>query len=278
MTAAMDDAVGRVLETLRRLKIEENTLVFFFSDNGGPTPQTTSSNLPLRGYKAQVLEGGIRTPSMVQWKGRVPAGKVYDHPVIQLDIHPTVVAVVGEKISPDWNLDGVNLLPYLTGENTGKPHETLYWRFHGKRAIRRGEWKLVAEQGGPAWELHNLAEDIGERNDLAAKMPGKVKELDAAWQAWNAQLMAPLWVRQDARTESAPQKPGARGRAGGALQDRFKELDRNGDGKLTADELPRPGLFKQLDTNGDGVVTLDEARSDLAGARPKAGARRPKAK
>jgi len=273
MTAAMDDAVGRVLETLRRLKIEENTLVFFFSDNGGPTPQTTSSNLPLRGYKGQVLEGGIRVPFMVQWKGRVPAGKVYDHPVIQLDIHPTVVAAVGERISPEWKLDGVNLLPYLTGEKTGAPHETLYWRFHQQRAVRKGDWKLLAQTAGAKPSLYNLAEDIGEKNDLSEKMPDKAKELDAVWQAWNAQLMAPLWVRQDSRTESARQKTKAKGRTGEGLQGRFKELDRNGDGKLTADELPRPALFKQMDTNGDGIVTLDEAESAFAGAR---GARRKK--
>jgi len=271
MTAAMDDAVGRVLETLRRLKMEENTLIFFFSDNGGPTPQTTSSNLPLRGYKGQVLEGGIRTPSMVQWKGRIPAGKVIEHPVIQLDIFPTAIAAAGEQISPDWKLDGVNLLPYLTGEKTGLPHDTLYWRFHQQHAIRQGDWKLLVQGTGIKPSLYNLVEDIGEKNDLADKMPDKVKQLDAVWQAWNAQLMAPLWVRQDARTQGeTPQGvrgagAGKGGQRPGARLERFKQLDRNGDGQLTPDELPRPEIFKRLDTNGDGAVTPEEARSAFPG-------------
>ncbi|MCX8036918.1 MAG: sulfatase-like hydrolase/transferase [Candidatus Sumerlaeia bacterium] len=271
MTAAMDDAVGRVLETLRRLNLEDNTLIFFVSDNGGPTLQTTSSNLPLRGYKAQVLEGGIRVPFLVQWKSRLPAGKVYAHPVIQLDIFPTAVAAAGETISPEWKLDGVNLLPYLTGEKQEGPHETLYWRFNQQRALRQGDWKLIVQTAGAKPSLYNLADDIGEANDLAGKMPDKVKELESVWQAWNAQLMAPQWIRQDAGTQGTPKKAGVKGKAGGSLQNRFKELDRNGDGRLTADELPRPALFKQMDANGDGVVTLDEAKSAFAGARqPKA--------
>jgi arylsulfatase A-like enzyme len=260
MTAAMDDAVGRVLDTLRRLKLEEDTLIFFLSDNGGPTAQTTSGNLPLRGFKAQVWEGGIRVPFMVQWKGRVPAGRVYRNPVISLDIHPTALAAVGAAVDPEWKLDGVNLLPYLTGQNVGKPHDTLYWRFHQQHAIRRDEWKLVTGPGSSRPELYNLAEDIGESKDLATAMPGKVKELDGAWQAWNAQLADPGWVRQDARTEG--------GQPGAALEQRFRQFDRNGDGKLTPDEFPDPALFKQMDANGDGVVTMEEARAFYT-ARPR---------
>jgi arylsulfatase A-like enzyme len=210
MTAAMDDAVGRVLNELRRHKLEENTLIFFLSDNGGPTPQTTSSNGPLRGYKGQVYEGGIRVPFMVQWKGRIAAGKVYEAPVIALDIHPTVLAAVGESINPEWRLDGVNLLPYLFGERSDPPHDTLYWRFRTQRAIRQGEWKLVMSNRTGTWELYNLVEDIGEQRDLAAQKPEKVRELAAAWEAWNSELMEPLWERQTGRTRRA----GGRDRAG----------------------------------------------------------------
>ena len=253
MTAAMDDAVGRVLDALRRFKLEEQTLIFFLSDNGGPTIQTTSSNRPLRGYKTQVYEGGIRIPFMLRWKGRIPAGRVYRHPVISLDIHSTVMAAIGEKVSPDWKLEGVNLLPYVTGENKAVPHETLYWRFHAKRAIRWGDWKLVVESAGDKPELYNLAKDVGETNNLSAEMPDKMKELEAAWQVWNAGNQAPQWVRQDAATQT--------GRAPGALLQRFRDLDRNGDGKLTPDEVPDAALFKQMDANGDGVVTMEEARA-----------------
>jgi arylsulfatase A-like enzyme len=260
MTAAMDDNVGRVLQKLREHKLEERTLIFFLSDNGGPTPQTTSSNAPLRGYKGQVLEGGIRIPFMVQWKGRIPSGKVSESPVIALDIHPTVLAAVGQTVSPGWKLDGVNLLPFLTDEKPGPPHDTLYWRFHSQHAIRRGDWKLVVTAADPKPQLYNLAEDIGEANDLAGRMPEKLKELDAAWQAWNAQLMAPLWVRQDGRAQGP--------RRGGTIEERFKEFDRNGDGKVTPDEFPRAETFKQMDKNNDGVVTLDEAKEFWAG-RPR---------
>jgi arylsulfatase A-like enzyme len=194
MLSAMDDNVGRVLDKLREHGIEERTLVFFLADNGGPTAQTTSSNVPLRGGKGQVYEGGIRIPFLMQWKGRLPAGRVEDRPVVSLDILPTAVAAAGGTIDPAWGLDGVNLLPYLTGANAGRPHEALYWRMGPKHAIRLGDWKLVEERNSARPELYNLAEDIGEKVDLAGRMPEKVKELEAAWKAWDAQMEKPRWA------------------------------------------------------------------------------------
>ena len=195
MLSALDDAVGMVLSKLRELKLEENTLIFFVSDNGGPTRQTSSRNDPLRGFKGQVLEGGIRVPFLMQWKGRLPAGKVYEHPVIALDICPTILAAVGAEIPKD--LDGVNLLPYLTGEGKGRPHEALFWRFGRQWAVRVGDFKLVCcpqEFGSDEPQLFNLAEDIGERTNLAPKMPQKVKELKAAYDEWNDKNIPPKWV------------------------------------------------------------------------------------
>jgi arylsulfatase A-like enzyme len=194
MMSAKDDAVGAVLARVRALGQEENTLIFYLTDNGGPTAQTTSKNDPLRGFKATTLEGGVRVPFMVQWKGKLPAGKTYGHPVIQLDILPATVAAAGGKIDPAWKLDGVDLLPYLGGAATSKPHETLYWRFGEQWAIRHGDWKLVASRiDGKEPRLFNLAEDISEAKDLTTKEPGRVKELTALYQAWNAQQKAPLW-------------------------------------------------------------------------------------
>ncbi len=204
MQSALDDAVGAVLTQIREQKQEENTLIFFFTDNGGPTANNTSGNGPLRGFKAQTWEGGIRVPWMVQWKGKIPAGKVDDRPVIQLDIHPTALAAAGVKIDPAWELDGVNLLPYLTGEKAGAPHEALYWRFGQQIAARVGDWKLVKatgnatmERGGAASvegaELYNLAKDIGEKENLASKEPEKFKELSAVWEKWNAGNIEPAW-------------------------------------------------------------------------------------
>jgi len=196
MMSAMDDAVGKVLAKVRDMGQEENTLIFFFSDNGGPTRQTTSKNGPLRGFKSTTLEGGTRVPFCVQWKGKVPAGKVYEHPIIQLDILPTALVAAGGKVDPGWKLDGVDLMPYLTGKKTEPPHETLYWRFGPQWAVRKGDWKLVASNidGVKEPKLYNLKDDIGESKDLTAEQPEKVKELKAAWDAWDKEQMEPRWI------------------------------------------------------------------------------------
>ncbi len=192
MMSAKDDAVGQVLDKVREIGQEENTLIFYLSDNGGFS-RNTSKNDPLRGYKMTTLEGGIRVPFLVQWKGKLPAGKTYDHPIIQLDILPTAVAVAGGKVDPAWKLDGVNLLPYLTGENSGRPHKTLYWRYGEQWAIRHGDWKLVTASPRFGKGLFNLAQDIGEANDLSANEPERAKELRACWEKWNAEQEEPLW-------------------------------------------------------------------------------------
>ena len=144
MLSAMGyDAVGAVLAELRKDNLEENTLIVFVSDNGGPTHQTTSGNGPLRGFKAQTWEGGIRTPAIVQWKGHLPGGRVDDRPVIQLDYVPTALAAAGIEVQPSWKLDGVNLLPYLNGEKKDRCMPPWYWRFGQQLAIRKGDWKLL---------------------------------------------------------------------------------------------------------------------------------------
>jgi arylsulfatase A-like enzyme len=194
MLSAMDDAVGAVFAKLREARLEENTLIFFISDNGGPTPQTSSGNGPLRATKGTVYEGGIRVPFMMQWKGRLPAGKVYDLPVIALDVHPTALAAAGG--APASNLDGVDLFPYALGKKPGRPHETLCWRFGPQSAIRKGDWKVAMLRGGQP-QLFNLAQDIGESKDLAHTHPEKLKELLADYEAWNKQLMAPRWGPPD---------------------------------------------------------------------------------
>lgn len=201
MMSAMDDAVGLVLAQVRAIGQEENTLIFFFSDNGSPT-STTSSSGPLRGGKMTTSEGGTRIPFSVQWKGKIPAGQTYDFPIQNLDILPTSLVAAGVTIDPAWKLDGVDLMPYLTGVDKGRPHETLYWRFGEQWAIRKGDWKLVvAKPDVSRPRLINLAEDISEANDLSAKNPEKVKELLEDWQAWNAQQMAPLWAPADAKAK-----------------------------------------------------------------------------
>jgi arylsulfatase A-like enzyme len=204
MMSAMDDAVGRVIAKLKDEKLTGNTLVAFLSDNGGPTMRGTtingSSNAPLRGSKRTTLDGGVRVPFFVSWPGTLPAGVTDDRLVIQLDLFPTALAAAGVEVKPGWKVEGVDLLPYLTGKEKGPPHEALFWRFGSQTAVRKGDWKLVrydlATEGGAgtsAAKLYDLKADIGEATDLAARHPEKVKELQAAWDEWDKGNVPPLW-------------------------------------------------------------------------------------
>ncbi len=202
MVGALDDAVGDILQQLRADGLEQNTLVFFLSDNGGPLDRNSSRNTPLNGEKGNMLEGGIRVPFLVQWKGVLPGGATYDRPVSSLDIAATALALVGVSGTPERPLDGVNLIPYFSGAQSGDPHAALFWRMKARNiwAVRVGDWKLAASHrwheipaGIPLPRLINLAEDIGELNDLRALGSGKLAELQTAYDAWNAGLPEPLW-------------------------------------------------------------------------------------
>ncbi len=199
MLSSMDDAVGRVLDKIQALNQESQTLIFFIGDNGGPTASTTSQNGGLRGFKMTTFEGGPRVPFLVQWKGTLPEGKTYDFPVMNLDVLPTALAAAGQSTDPAWKLDGVNLLPYFQGKHTGRPRETLYWRFGEQWAIRHGDWKLVVSRGGSGKpELYHLAEDRNETRDRAAEQPETVATLQRMWDQWSAQQAAPSSVDQPA--------------------------------------------------------------------------------
>ena len=197
MLTAMDEGIGAVMETLRKCGLEESTLVFFVSDNGGPTSDNTSRNDPLTGSKGQLQEGGIREPFIMHWRGHAPAGKVFDQPVSTLDILPTALAAAGAP--KDAQLDGVDLLPYVTGEKMDAPHDALGWRFGEQRAVRKGDWKLL--DMGQGWKLYNLANDIAEKHDLAQQEPDKVKQLEAAYQEWNARNVPAKWRMHGVLTE-----------------------------------------------------------------------------
>ena len=220
MMSAMDDAIGKTLAALRDQKLEENTLVIFLNDNGGPTMPTTtvngSSNRPLRGSKRQTWEGGIRVAFAMSWKGHLDAGRVDDRPIIQLDVLPTALAAAGVSTNAS-EFDGVNLLPFLTGATKDTPHDALYWRLGGMMAIRKGDWKLVKTREGPLVDvdpvtlrdlsdagLYNLAEDIGETRNRTADRPDKVKELGDLWHQWNRQLSKPLWGPRPAYGQASP--------------------------------------------------------------------------
>ena len=201
----LDDAVGRIMAAHVRESggVDENTLVIFISDNGGSgvspfLAYNTGINRPLRGNKGQTLEGGIRVPFLIAWSGKLPAGKTVRTiiPLLPWTSCSTALSLAGAKTPK--NVDGVNLLPHLLGENKAAPHDALYWRFGPQKAIRKGDWSLVdwrdfQTKTNSGWQLFDLAKDVGQQNDLAAKHPDIVAELSRSWQRWDAQNIAPLW-------------------------------------------------------------------------------------
>jgi arylsulfatase A-like enzyme len=211
----LDDALGRVMTHLSKTGKDKNTLVFFFSDNGGSGRKpflayNTGVNAPLRGDKGQTLEGGIRVPFFVSWPGKLPAGKVYEQPVIALDVLPTALNAAG-MMAPTI-CDGVDLLPHLKGEARVLPHTSLFWRFGPQKAVRHGQWKLVDwrdhdKKKNSGWQLYDLTNDIGEQHDLAASQPQIVAQLRQEWEKWNAKNMPPLWHGSPVEDPTAPARP-----------------------------------------------------------------------
>lgn len=216
MLAAVDDGVGQVLDALRRHGLEEETLIVFLSDNGGVPRGNASFNSPFNGGKQQMLEGGIRVPFIMQWKGKLSAGTTCDLPVLAMDILPTALAAAGVGTGPGAPIEGVDLLPYLRGQVAGNPHDRLFWRLKDQYAVRSGDWKLV-HMPRFGTRLFNLATDPGEQTDLAPRYPEKVAELQAAWDRWNAGNMEPRW-RDSRDPESRASGPPARRRQGGRRQ------------------------------------------------------------
>lgn len=195
MLSALDDGVGAVLGALRKRDLEQDTLIIFLSDNGGPTAELTSSNLPLRGGKGQMYEGGIRVPFLMQWKGKIAPGQVLADPVMATDLLPTAVAAAGGR-RPE-RVDGVDLLPLAAGRRKDPGERTLYWRMGRNAALRRGKWKLVRQSGpnaaGAAFELYDLERDPQEAANLANSHRAVLDELAREWAALDAQMVPPLW-------------------------------------------------------------------------------------
>jgi len=211
----LDDAIGRITTQLRESGRDKDTLIFFLSDNGGSGHEpflayNTGVNAPLRGDKGQTLEGGIRVPFFVAWPGKLPAGKLYEQPVIALDVLPTALKAAG--LQPPSDMDGVDLLPHLSGEFDAVPHTSLYWRFGPQKAIRRGQWKLVDwrdfdKKKNSGWELYDLSKDVAEQHDLAASQSQLVTQLRRDWEQWDAGNIAPLWHGSPTEDPTAPAQP-----------------------------------------------------------------------
>lgn len=188
MLCHLDESVGRIQAKLKECQLEEDTLLFFVSDNGGPTKELTSKNTPLRGGKGDLWEGGIRIPFLLNWKNTIPSGTVIHQPVSTMDVAMTACQAAHADRS---NLDGVDLLSCTKDQAAAPVHEALFWRVGKKNAIRQGDWKLVRD--GKMWQLYNLAQDLQEENDLAKQLPDRVEQMGQVWDQWNQEQIAPLW-------------------------------------------------------------------------------------
>jgi arylsulfatase B len=201
MLANLDDSVGAILKKVRTEKLEQRTLIVFFSDNGGPTRELTSSNSPLRGGKGDLFEGGVRVPFLCQWPGTIPPGTVATTPVSSVDLFATAVAVAGAPTPQP--LDGLDLRTVLgmsregsTPASSSPPARTFFWRVGDRAALRQGDWKIVRHpaRGQPLrWQLFDLSSDVGETRDLASVEPERLAQLAAEWEQLNAEMQPPVW-------------------------------------------------------------------------------------
>ena len=197
MVAGMDEGIGRVLDKLDELGLRQNTLVFFYSDNGGRREHAV--NFPFRGHKGMLFEGGIRVPFCVSWPKVIPGGGRYAKPITSLDIFPTALAAANVKRPESLQLDGVDLLPYLRGNDNAVPHQTLFWRYacgddkYGY-AVRDGNDKLVFSAYKGRTLLFDLANDPWEQHDIADANAPIVKRLTKLYENWESGMMAPRWL------------------------------------------------------------------------------------
>jgi len=174
----MDQSVGRVVETVRKLGLERNTFIFFCSDNGA---NKQGSNGPLNGFKGSLWEGGHRVPAIASWPGRIRPGTTCRQTVLGMDLFPTMASIAGADLPSGLNLDGTDLLPLLT-EGAALPERTVFWAYRNQSAVRQGPWKLLVQDNRA--QLFNLATDPREQTDLAPQHPDRVTALRTALTAW----------------------------------------------------------------------------------------------
>jgi arylsulfatase A-like enzyme len=221
MIESVDDSVGRVLATLERLKLSDNTVVIFFSDNGGHVGAT--SNFPLRGYKGMLYEGGIREPFIMKWPGQIKAGSTNSTPIIGIDLYPTLLEITGTQAPKGYTLDGESIVPLLTGKGALK-RDAIFWHFpcylQGSGdprgpfrttpagAIRLGDYKLIEFFEDGELQLYNIKKDISEKTNLVDSMPDKVKQLHARMKAWRKEVNAPVPTTPNPKYKGSGQTKG----------------------------------------------------------------------
>ena len=194
MVHRLDVNVGRIMDEVKKQGLTNDTLIVFFSDNGGPVDQNASMNAPYRGQKGILLEGGVHVPFIMNWPGTLAAGKTFNAPVSSLDMAPTFNALAGEKaLKPSRDFDGVNLMPYLTGTKTDLGERELKWRFTISRAIRQGNWKLVSVPDRLPM-LYDLSKDITESNNVAAQNIERTQQMMKTLGQWDVRLPLPMFL------------------------------------------------------------------------------------
>lgn len=184
MIEVMDEGIGQIVETVKRLGLERRTFIFFCSDNGATK---NGSNGALSGYKGSLWEGGHRVPAIAYWPGRMEAGTAVDQTVLGMDLFATMVSIAGADLPAGLKLDGVNLTPMLL-DNAKLPERTLFWRYQKERAVRKGPWKLLIQ--GKNVRFFNFDEDLGEKKNFAGAEPGMVKTLEGELTAWENEVLA----------------------------------------------------------------------------------------
>jgi arylsulfatase A-like enzyme len=200
MVESMDENVGRILDTLKRLALEEETIVIFFSDNGGLStgvhPNYPTSNFPLRAGKAWLYEGGIRVPLIIRLPGRVKAGLKVDEPVVSNDLYPTILDLAGLPLRPEQHVDGESLKALASGEKQSLARNAIYFHYPHYHpintmgpagAVRMGDYKLIEVYETGAVELYNLKDDIGEQRDLSAEMPELTARMKKKLHDWRTE-------------------------------------------------------------------------------------------
>jgi len=194
MVRALDRGVGRVLDALERNGLEDDTLVLFTSDNGGANYiGLPDVNRPYRGWKMTFFEGGVHAPFFAKWPSALPHGATYDAPVGHIDLFATAAAAASSPLPNDRSIDGVDLVPFVRGTKTGRPHDALFWRSGHYRSVLAGDWKLqVSERPEKTW-LFDLKNDPTERTNLADQYPEKVRELGEVLAGYEAQMVKPAW-------------------------------------------------------------------------------------
>jgi arylsulfatase A-like enzyme len=195
MIHALDDAIGTFMQKLKQLGLEENTIIYLISDNGGASYTKATTNAPYKGGKLTMFEGGVNVPFIMKWKGKIPEGVVYKNPVSSMDIFMTSAKVAECELPDDREFDGVNLIPYVTNETDALPHDVFYWKSDHIQAMRKGNWKFLLSTRDKWMELYNITTDKYEHYDLMDVDADTLIKLREEFNIWEKDLHKPLWPR-----------------------------------------------------------------------------------